>query len=91
MNFCNICGEHKPTKRGIVEGHGYCPNVCDDCLHTGNSIPRDGKFNRDRGREDFAKEVLQPFDSNGNINRDFAEAYQPQAEDMFGKERLQDI
>lgn len=87
MNHCNKCGEAKPTHKAVIDGV-YYRHICDDCAGAGASIPLDGKYQRDRQREDFAKEILQPLDRNGEINADFAQAYQPEAEKMFGEERL---
>lgn len=87
MNHCNKCGEERPTKKAVVNGV-YYRHICDPCLGVNSHIPLDGKFNRDRDREDNAKEILQPFDRTGEINADFVQAYPERAEEMFGKDRL---
>lgn len=87
MNYCNKCGTKAPTKMAVVSGV-YYRNICNDCLSGTVSIPLDGKYKREREREDFAKEILQPFDNNGDINPDFAQAYQKESVQMFGEDRL---
>jgi hypothetical protein len=90
VNYCNKCGELAETKMAVIDNVFYS-NVCTPCLEGNIQIPRDAKYKRDRDREEFAKEILQPFDENNNINPDFAQAYQKESEKMFGVDRLQNI
>lgn len=85
---CEICHTIKRgCKRAVIDG-AYHKNVCLRCLSGGVLTPRDAKFNRERAQEHHSKEILQPYDRNGNINSDFVYAYPDTAEEMFTEEQL---
>ena len=88
-NYCNKCQLPKASTKSAVIADVYYEHICDDCLAGGIIIPRDGKYKRDREREENAKELIQPF-AEGGINRNFAEAYPKQAQSMFGKDKLKE-
>lgn len=88
MSTCECCHtDNIATNRAVINGV-YYSHVCHNCI-SGNTIqPRDAEYNRLRGQEDNAKEILQPFNRDGTVNTDFAEAYRSDAKKVLGEENL---
>jgi len=90
LNFCNKCSQPKDNMESAVIGDVYYENICADCLSDNHSIPLDGQFNREREREDYKKELIQPY-KEGAINKDFVEAYPEEAKKMFSEQQLKEF
>lgn len=90
-NRCEVCGRNKGETSAIVKGrYGiYCP----ECLARENRQAGSHKagYDRDREREDYRKDMLQPRLPNGKINVDFAKAYPDIAKDEFTEEELKSV
>lgn len=88
---CGICKQQCDGTKSAVIGSQYYADVCDSCAKSGALQPHDAAFSREREREDSAKEILQPFNPDGSINRDFAYAYPDEATEMFGEDNLKEV
>lgn len=73
-------------KSAVVGGKFY-GSTCHECRQSGIRQANDASFQRARGRDDNARDIIQPF-IDGKPNPDFAHAYPDQAEDMFTEEEL---
>lgn len=88
---CSNCKQPCDGTKSAVIGGVYYADICDTCAKSGAQQPHDAAFNREREREESAKEILQPFNPNGSINQDFAYAYPEQAAEMFGEDKLKEV
>ena len=86
---CDICGRKSTDLTGVVANGQFYPHACSICRNSANLIPTDQKYQVERGKEEFARETIQPF-INGKANPDFIRAY-PQHRDMFTAEEINSI
>jgi len=49
-----------------------------------------GEYTKDRGREDHAQDIIQPFEG-GQPNPEFAKAYPDRAADYFSSDQLSNM
>lgn len=91
MSKCDICHkESNEQMKSVVINDTFYSSVCAGCRSKGFKAPRDAAFQRARGREDNAKDIIQPF-VNGQPNPDFAHAYPEQAKDMYTEDELAEM
>lgn len=92
---CPRCGEHEAI---IDRTYGVLP--CEKCqendakykLKEEPEFTTISKSNRiTRERDVHAKDIIQPFESKGRINRDFTKAYPERATDYFDKSDLEKL
>ena len=85
---CDKCNRDVPTTGAIL--WGKFGQYCRDCRNKHNRSGHAGhaQWSRDRDREDNAKDLIQPFDRNGNPNREFIRNYPEESKDMFTEEEL---
>jgi hypothetical protein len=86
---CDICHRKTGNLRALVSNGQFYQGVCDLCRGGSNLTPIDAKYQKERAKEDYAKETLQPY-KNGKANPDFIIAY-PDLKDMFTAEELENV
>ncbi len=87
---CPICSRQVDILRSGIKGREYLSNRCDKCFSNYGRISAYArKYNRDRGREDYRKDIIQRFEGD-KINPDFVEAYREQSQKEFGNEVVRD-
>lgn len=71
---------------------GKFDTFCPECLSEGKRTAGSHKagYDRDRDREDYKKDMLQPWLPNGKINVEFARAY-PDRLDNYTAEELKEV
>lgn len=87
---CDICGGKGNDFRAVVVNGQFYPSVCGVCRSGGVAVPTDAKYQKSRAQEDFAKETIQPYTTEGKANPDFIIAY-PDLKDMFTQEELSEV
>ena len=72
--------------------NGTFGKYCAACLSEQQRLPgaEKAKYDRDREREDYRKDMLQPWLPNGKINVEFARAY-PERIDNYTEEELKEV
>ena len=91
ISTCDVCHTDNVATNRAVIGGVYHQHVCHNCI-AGNTInPRDASFNRRADQDEHAKEILQPFNRDGTVNSDFAEAYRSDVKGIVGEENLKNV
>jgi hypothetical protein len=81
---CDKGHEAIQTKGAIIDGKfgHYCPPHIQSAQRTAGANA--AQYHRDREREDFRKELIQPKDQRtGKINPEFVKAYPQESREMF--------
>jgi len=92
---CPICKKNGNLRARIISGK-YISERCTDCLiEAGVGIERgvsstSAEYSRERQREDFRKDIIQPYIGN-KPNRDFAQAYPDKAKEYFTETELKEM
>ena len=86
--ICNICGANATTT--AIAG-GKFGTYCKTCLSKGARTQQAHQaiYNRDREREDYAKDLIQPW-VNGKPNKEFITNYPEYAKENFTEEELRE-
>lgn len=87
--ICPRCSHETDTvKAGVVNGR-YVDNYCNNCINTlTKSSDRFGKYNRDRQREDYRRDIIQPMDGD-KPNKEFIREYSDKAKEIFTSEEIE--
>lgn len=85
---CDYCDKEDETTGAIIEGKfgQYCRD-CRTKLRRSVS-PGYASYSRARDREDNAKDLIQPWDKNGNPNTEFIRNYPDESKEMFTEKEL---
>ncbi len=87
---CPVCKKKVTTLRSGVKGMTYLTDRCDSCFSNYSNIATYArKYNRDRGREDYRKDIIQRFEGD-KINPEFVDAYREQSQSEFGDSVVRD-
>lgn len=90
MKTCPICSRPTDTLRTGVKNGVYLSSRCELCLASEKGISIYArKYDRDRGREDYRKDIIQRFDGD-KINPEFVDAYRKEASAQWGSDVLRD-
>jgi len=87
--LCDLCGlSSSNTKSAVIRGE--YGQYCKHCIAGYNRATNSGhaQYSRDRDREDHARDMIQPWRSNGKPNRDFIREYPEEAKSMFSEKEL---
>jgi len=49
------------------------------------------EWSHDQGRKEFSKEIIQPWGSNGKINKAFVEAYPEISRERWGQQIMDEV
>lgn len=91
---CPICKKEGNLKSLILNGK-YISKRCTNCIiEIGAELERgvsstQAEYSRERQREDYRKDMLQPFIGD-KPNRDFIIAYPEESKEYFTKKELRD-
>jgi hypothetical protein len=87
---CPICGNEAKLISGIKSGQ-YISERCERCYgaHPLNVAPYARKYERDRQREDYRKDIIQRFEGD-KVNPEFVDAYPDVAKKQWGDSVLRD-
>lgn len=87
---CPICKlDNQVLSSGIKNGK-VVSERCERCLANYRPIsPFSRKYDRDRGREDYRRDIIQRFEGD-KINPEFVKAYPIEAERQWGADVLRD-
>lgn len=89
MSKCSRCQQVRPLKSAIL--NNQFGSYCVDCIRQAgrqmsvNSV----QHNRDRDREDHARDLIQPRDANGYPSAEFIKEYPEEAKKLFSEEELE--
>lgn len=87
---CSNCGNRVEVVRSAIKNGKFYENMCERCLANYKHIADYArKYDRDRGREDYRKDIIQRWDGD-KPSREFIEAYPEEAEEYFGPENMRD-
>jgi len=89
MPTCRTCQKDRPLVAAVVRGE-FIEDVCQPCLAQSHSTYA-AKYQRDRMREKYRREMVQRWDADGKPNPEFGRAYQEQAQQEFGQDFLRTI
>lgn len=89
LKVCSRCEKKRPTKGAILNskfGH-----YCSECLASQHrqDLASKAEYSRERDRETYKKDMLQPFLPNGKPNTEFIRAY-PERSDNFTEDELKE-
>ena len=89
---CPVCNKYCATLQAAVVRGVYLSERCDSCLSRQKPGEFAAKWNRDRQKEDYRKDLLQRWDfgDKNEIDHDWARVYPKEAEAYFGKDKLED-
>lgn len=83
--ICPICSRQVDSIASAIKKGKYVSERCERCLAMANiSAVYARKYERDRQAEDFRRDLIQPIDERGNINREFVKEFPDQARQKFG-------
>lgn len=88
MPKCDIGHDAPEVKTAIVGGKfgQYCPT---HIRQSGRGAsPQYAQVYRDQDRTEFARDMLQPWDGNGNINAEFVREYPEESAELFTQEEI---
>ncbi len=88
---CDVCHADTPAPHKAVINNVYYPHVCQNCVAGRVRQPNDAAYQRERGKDENAKEILQPFNRDGTPNADFVAAYPQEAKEIIGEENLKEF
>lgn len=86
---CFACGQpNKHLKSAVVQGK--FGEYCEHCIKGMKRMESAGyaRYSRDKDRDDYRKDMLQPRDYNGKPNREFIHAYKEESQKIFTKDEL---
>lgn len=87
---CDNCSQVRPPYTGMVLAGKFLGNVCASC-RSGTIRPHhDAAHNRAMGRDDNARDIVQPF-IDGTPNPDFAHAYPEHAKEAFTEDEMSEM
>lgn len=87
---CPVCKRPTDILRSAIRNKVYLSERCDRCLAAKNGISIYArKYNRDRGREDYRKDIIQRYEGT-EINPEFVRAYPEEAKAQWGDSVLRD-
>lgn len=87
---CPICKRPTDTLRSAIKNGVFLSQRCDYCLASNTGISDFArKYNRDRGREDYRRDIIQRFEGD-KINEDFVRAYPEESRKQWGDQVLRD-
>lgn len=90
MTVCDNCQQERPPYTAMVLAGRFLEHVCASC-RSGTIRPHhDAAHNRAMGRDDSAKDIIQPF-IDTRPNPEFAHAYPEQAKEMFTADELSEM
>lgn len=88
---CLVCGRRVDELRTAIKGGVYLSERCDRCI---NQVPTSAvyarKFERDRQREDYRRDLIQPLDGD-KMNKDFIRQYPDKAQEYWGRDVLKEV
>lgn len=84
---CSNCNKDNPPYKAVVISNKFLKRACVNCRAETVRPHNDAEFSRARGRDDHARDIIQPF-IDGKPNPDFAHAYPQQAKEMFSEEEM---
>ena len=90
LSVCDGCDELADRLTGAILNSIY-GHYCDNCVGTNKRKAHTGKasYDRDRDREDYKKDMLQPFLPDGTPNTEFIRAY-PERKANFTDDELKE-
>lgn len=85
---CPNCGATTDILRSAIKNGVYISERCENCLaHYKPIADFARKYNRDRGKEDYRKDIIQRFEGT-EINPEFVDAYPKESAAQWGDEIL---
>lgn len=86
--ICRICKKEAGTLRSGVKNGRYLTDRCEDCFDSNIAFADYArKYNRDRQREDYRKDILQRWDGD-KPDKDFVRAYPEKSRELWDNETL---
>ena len=84
---CAKCGNNA-TQNAILDG--VFGSYCSLCIagHSRLDNPQGAQHARDRDREDYQRDLIQPWMADGTPNREFVEAYPELRDEYYTEEQL---
>jgi hypothetical protein len=85
---CPICHRQTDILRTAIKDGFYVSERCDNCLNsfTSSSVYA-RKYERDRGREDYRKDIIQRFEGD-KPNSEFIKAYPKESQQQWDENTL---
>lgn len=87
---CNNCDNTDQLTGAVLSGK--FGNYCRSCIDLSNRLksPLTAQYDRDRDREAHQRDLLQPWDKDGNPNTEFIRQYPDSAVDYFSEDELRE-
>lgn len=83
MKLCTVCGKQVDQLLTAIRGDVYISERCEKCLaNFTRSAQFARKYERDRQREDYRKDIIQPFDP------EFVKAYPDKAREYYNDDAM---
>lgn len=90
MTECPVCDRKVDNLSSGIKNGVYISERCDRCMANNKQFADYArKYNRDRGREDYRKDIIQGYEGD-KVNPEFIKAYPKEAEERWGKDVLRD-
>lgn len=88
--MCPKCTKKVDSLKSAIKNDRVLSERCEECLANYSRISDLArKYNRDRGRRDYGKDILQRFEGT-EINPAFVDAYPKESAEQWGPEVLRD-
>lgn len=87
---CELC--NKSSNRGGVINGKYYSSICNECISGQTRLisAQAAEFQRLSDRQEFAKDIIQPYDGD-KPNGEFIKAYPNKAKEMFSEQQLREF